>query len=321
MAASPTRVAHASRPSSAASTDRCCSDRGATEMKLNPHHARKSARGGASLRTQPRHVDHRIPNYRSPTEPASRSRVRRNVERWPGTVEVSRLAQIVVLHHGGHNRPIITRGGKHLRSRMGSRKTGLQQIVEGRGHRDFTMWNEINPQVLDFQAHPFHIRFQAHGEWFDYYPDHIRIMRDGTIELIEVKRSVEDLGNAKYCTKLGIVAEIARRAGWNFRILYHADITGPRWRMMNVEAVYSRRFMSVSRQEQAAISSFVAAGAKQTWAKLRDQVSPDDCRRGNAVIENAIALGRIDIDFDQRITDATVVLPLEPVSHNRQIRL
>lgn len=290
-------------------------------MKIDPHYGATKAADSASLRVRPQHVDPRVPNYRHPTEPASRSRVRRNVERWPGAVEVSHLAQIVVLNHGGHKRPIITRGGQHLRSRMGSRKTGLQQIVEGRGHRDFTMWNEINPQVLDYQAHPFHIRFQAYGEWFDYYPDHIRLMRDGTIELIEVKRSVADLADAKYRTKLGIVTEIARRAGWNFRVLYHADIAGPRWRMMNIEAVYSRRFMKVSRQEQAAISAFVAAGSTQPWAKLRDQISPGDRRRANAVIENAIALGRIDIDFDQRITDATVVLPLEPVSHNRQIRL
>ena len=272
-------------------------------------------------RSQPRHADRRIPNYRNPNEPASRSRVRRPEARWSGLDEASRLAQIVVLEHGGHSRSIINRGQRHLRSRMGSRKTGLEQVVEGRGHRDLTMWNEINPRVLDYQAHPFHIRGQIGGKWFDYFPDHIRVLRDGRIELIEVKRCPADLGDSAYRAKLGGVAEIARRAGWTFRILYHEDIAGPRWRMLNVEGIYARRFLMVSRTEQDAITAFVLRGIPAAWSDLRDRVAPGDPRRGNAVLENAIALGRIDVDLDRRITCATVVTPLAPMPHNDQIRI
>jgi hypothetical protein len=204
---------------------------------------------------------------------------------------------------------------------MGSRKTGLQQVVEGRGHRDLTMWNEVNPRALDFQAHPFLIRGQMLGKRFDYYPDHIRLMRDGTIELIEVKRTSADLNKPGYREKLAAVAEIARRGGWTFRIMYHADITGPRWRMPNVESVYSRRFMLVSRAEQDAITAFVLRGVDATWGDLRQRVAPGDLRRGAAVLENAIALGRIDVNLDERITDSTVVTPLAPIPHNDQIRI
>ena len=231
------------------------------------------------------------------------------------------MAQIIVLQHGGHAKPIINRGQKHLRSRMGSRKTGVQQVVEGRGHRDLTMWNEVNPQIIDYQAHPFHIRGQLAGTPFDYYPDHIRLMRDGRIELIEVKRTPADLNKPGYREKLAAVAEIARRGGWTFRILYHAAITGPRWRMHNVEALYARRFTLVSRREQDAITAFVMRGVQSTWGDLRELVAPGDPRRGSAVLENAIALGRIDIDFDEMITDATIVTPLAPMSHNDQIRI
>lgn len=275
----------------------------------------------SATRIQPRHADPRIPNYRDPADPGSRSRIRRPTVRWHGIDEASRMAQIIVLEHGGHARPVINRGQQHLRSRMGSRKTGLQQVVEGRGHRDLTMWNEVNPQCLDFQAHPFLIRGQVGGEPFDYYPDHIRLMRDGRIELIEVKRTPADLGDPAYRHKLGAVAEVARRGGWNFRILYHAAITGPRWRMRNIEAIYARRYLLLDREEQDVINAFVMNGDPMTWAELRDIIASDDPRRGNAVIENAVALGWIDVDFDRRITCATVITPLQPMPHNDQIRL
>lgn len=274
-----------------------------------------------TIRIPPRHADRRIPNLRNPDEPASRSRIRRPRERWSGLGEASRLAQIVVLEHGGHAHPVIHRGQQHLRSRMGSRKTGLQQVVEGRGHRDLTMYNEAYPHVLDYQAHPFLVRGQVKGRKFDYYPDHIRLMRDGTIELIEVKRSPADLADPVYRETLGAVAEVARRGGWRFRILYHRNITGPRWRMPNVEAIYARRFLIVSRSEQDAITAFVLRGLPASWRELRERVAPGDPRRGNAVLENAIALGRIDVDLDRRITCATVVTPLAPMPHNRQIRI
>ncbi|UZK68775.1 Tn7 transposase TnsA N-terminal domain-containing protein [Sphingomonas sp. S1-29] len=290
-------------------------------MRIKHEDKQVVKRAKPAIRIEPRHADRRIPNYYNATEPASRGRLRRPAHRWPGMEEASRLAKIVVLEHGGHANPVIKRGQKHLRSRMGSRKTGRQQVVEGRGHRDLTMWNEVNPKCLDYEAHPFHIQGRIEDSLFDYFPDHIRLMRDGTIELIEVKRTPADLDDPAYREKLGAVAEIARRAGWNFRILYHADIIGPRWRMQNVEGVYARRFMLVSRREQDVITSFVLRGEDATWADIRGRIAPHDHRRANAVIENAIALGRIDVDFDQRFTAATILTPLEPMSHNDQIRI
>lgn len=288
-----------------------------TDMNTDPN----ETPGYALPAARNRHADRRIPSYRDPRDAGTRSRIRRPAQRWLGLDEASRLAQIQVLEHGGHANPVIKRGQRHLRSRMGSIKTGRQQVVEGRGHRDLTMYNEVNPQVLDYQAHPFHIRWHVGGKRFDYYPDHIRLLRDGTIELIEVKRSPADLADPDYRAKLGGVAEIARRGGWTFRILYHVDIAGTRWRMRNVEGIYARRLLRVSRSEQDAITAFILRDLPSTWADLRARVAPGDPRRGNAVLENAIALGRIDVDLDRRITCATMVTPLAPMPHRDQIRL
>lgn len=103
------------------------------------------------VRHRTHHPDPRIPSFRNENEAAMPGRLRRT-KSWQDREDLSPLAQITVLEHGGHARPIITRGGKHLRSRMGSRKTGLQQIGEGRAHRDLIMLNEVSPEVIDYQA-------------------------------------------------------------------------------------------------------------------------------------------------------------------------
>lgn len=274
-----------------------------------------------SLRlTTYKHASPRVPCYFNGDEPASASRIHYH-SRWKGLEDISRLAVITVLAHGGHERPIITRGGKHLRSRMGSRKTGLQQVAEGRAHRDLVMLNEIDPNVIDFQAHPFKVEFQLLGKPQVYFPDHIRSLRDGTIELIEVKRSEEDLADPEYRAKLAGVAEISRRIGWTFRILYQDDISGSEHRIDNVHAIYTQRFMRLSRSEQLAITEFVVSDQPHTWEDLRELVCPGDKRRGEAALRSNIALGRISVNLDQPIVASTQVIPCRPMRRVRSIRL
>lgn len=287
-------------------------------MKL-PNIAPETA-ATARVRPGPLHPHPLIPSYTDQTAPALSARFRRPAERWAGIELARRMAEIIILRYGGYSRPIIHRGSKHLRSKLCSRKTGVQQITEGRGHCDLAKYNEVCPDVLDYQAHPFMIRFQLEGRPKVYYPDHIRLLRDGTIELIEVKGHPRDLNCPDYRAKLAAVAEICRRCGWTFRVLFHAEIAGPRWRMQNVEAIHLRRFTIVSRLEQSAISAFVASGEAAEWGRLRERVVPGNRIRGDAVLQNAVALGRINLDLDARITDATLVHPVDPVRHNGVLR-
>lgn len=275
----------------------------------------------ANSRARSFHPDRRVPNFLNESEPATPTRLRRIDPNGPLFAEGSRLAEVTVLEYGGRDRPIITRGGKHLRSRLGSRKTGLQQVTEGRAHRDLAMYDEVNPRVVDYQAHPFKIQFVSKGTRQVYYPDHVRLMDDGLIELIEVKRTPADLHDADYCAKLGEVAEIARRIGWRFAVLYHEDIKGTSWRMRNVEAIYMHRFARLERNEQFAISQFVMDDRPRTWAELRQQVTPTCQRRGDAVLQCCIALRRIAVDLDDEITDETIVTPSNPVRPTNGFRI
>lgn len=120
--------------------------------------------------------------------------------------------------------------------------------------------------------------------------------------LVEVKRTVADLSDRVYATKLGAMAEFARRIGWSFQIQYDIDVFGPKAvrddRRANVQAVWSRRFLRLSADEERAVEGIVAAGEELTWGDARDLVSPAHGLRGDAVVECAIARGHLLFDFD-----------------------
>lgn len=77
-------------------------------------------------------------------------------------------------------------------------------------------------------------------------------------------------------------------------------------------ATVARSHLRVTRSEQAAITDFVLNGRPATWKELCDRVHPSDRPRAEAVLANAIALGRIRVDRNATIHDGTVVTPIDP---------
>lgn len=242
------------------------------------------------------------------------SRLRRERARWAGIEDVDRLATITVLDHGGRARPVINRGQRHLRSRIVSRKTRRLQITEGKGLRFLVLRCEVDGIVIDYEAHPFRVDVVAGGRRLTWFPDLVRVRRGRPIEIIEVKRSVADVRKEDYATKLDAMRETFRRIGWRMRILYDEDIFGEeqvaKTRASNVAAVHSRRALKVMPEEKAAVASVVAGGGEVAWRNVRDLVSPNDPLRGDAVVEWAVARGRLLIDFDEPRRPDTPVYPL-----------
>jgi hypothetical protein len=171
-----------------------------------------------------------LPIRTDPDYTASRQRLRRSANEWLPLGHSSVLARLMVLRHGGHERPVIHRGSKHLRFRFVSVKTGTTQLGEGRGEEFLAMTNEVWGEVHDYECHPFRIEFMRDGKLTSYRPDAVRMFVDGTIEVIECKRTPDDLNDEEYRETLALVAEICRRLGMVFRVLYLHDIMGPRER-------------------------------------------------------------------------------------------
>lgn len=258
-------------------------------------------------------------------EVVDRNRIMRERARWRGLEELTSLARIEVLEHGGVTRPIITRGGKHLRSRLVSRKTNQVQITEGKGLRFLCRMCEVDAYVLDYQAHPFRVIAVVDGLLIEWYPDLVCILADGTIEIIEVKRSPKDLADDEYRAKLEAFREIFGRCDWKMRIRYNKDIFGGSevrgTRAANVGSVYSRRFLKSDYRETATIAGLVQATVPVAWGDAAFLLSGNDRPRGDALVENAIARGYLSVDFDEPFAASTQIMPVAPTGAVGTIRI
>lgn len=231
------------------------------------------------------------------------------------------LAKILLLEGGGRWRPVITRGGMHLRFRMPSLKTGLTQVGEGKGEERLAYLNEVDAAVTDFQCHPWQIISQVGGRRFKYRPDAVRVMHDGTVEVIEVKRTFRDLSEPEYRQMLAKVMEICRQCGFRFRVLYLDDIIPNRHHVHNVDVLFGRRYMTLTERQERRLRALRLEGVPISWEAARAAVGISDILEGDAVLEAAAARGMFGFDLAEPRTDRTVLIPYQTVTAASPIRL
>ena len=270
-----------------------------------------------------------IPFRSDPAQRPSPRRLRRVVDQWLPVGQANMIAKITLFQHGGHARPVITRGGRHLRFRFTSALTGTTQLGEGKGERLLARYNEVATRIPDYECHPCGIAISRDGRVQNYRPDAIRLLDDGTIELIEVKRTPDDLSDEGYRELLAAVAEVARLCGWVFRVLHLRDIVGPPAanprqvppRVRNVDALFDRRTMALDPHERRTADRVLGRGETVAWGDLRDRLAPRDALQGDAVIERLLARGRLSTDLDVPFRPGTQLVPATPFAGRSGIRL
>ena len=231
------------------------------------------------------------------------------------------MGRITVLQHGGHDRPVIHRGSKHSRFRFTSSKTRTTQLGEGRLEEALAHFHEVSAETVDYECHPLLCEFVGSHGPTRYRPDAARQLADGRVQAIEVKRTPRDLEDPDVRERLALAAELFRRCGWEFLVLFADDIVGPPARRMNVAALYTRRTMQLSRDEHRTIGRLVADGKPVIWGDLSQRLAPADHLHGNAVIERLLAGGMLSTDLDVLFTPRTILQPVRPFAGVSEIRL
>ncbi len=231
------------------------------------------------------------------------------------------IAKILLLEGGGYWRPVITRGGTHLRFRMPSRKTGLTQVGEGKGEERLAFLNEIDAWVWDYQCHPWQIISEVNGQRFKYRPDAIRVLIDGTVEVIEVKRTFKDLRDADYREMLAKVQEICRQCVYRFRVMYLEDITPNADHKDNVDVLLGRRYMILTKKQERQCRAIKLTGDHIAWSEAREKLAVFDLVEGDAVLEAAAAQGMFAFNLAEPRTDRTILTPVSTRTGKSPIRL
>lgn len=248
-------------------------------------------------------------------------RLRRSVDRWLPLDDGTLFGRITVLRHGGHKRPVIHRGSKHLRFRYTSAKTQCTQIGEGHGEQALAMYNEIATHIPFYTTHPYEIELTVGGRLKRYRPDGVRQFVDGTVEMYEVKRTRADLADPELRETLAQVKELARRSGWTFSVLFLKDILGTEARQNNVWSLFSRTSLDVSRHHSRIVGRLAGPGEPIAWGDLSHLLAPNDALHGDALIECLLAKGRLATDLDLELTPETILMPVRPFSGASKIEL
>lgn len=252
-------------------------------------------------------VRHRslLPANQPPTiEAAVRSVALKDVEplSWES---LSASATLVATPCGAPIRTIVTGRRVITTGVYASRKAGRPQPYESMNERAFFMHYEVDTEVLDYRAQPFRLEFVLEGRKRTYIIDCVRLMADGSIEVVEVKSDPRALHVADYADKLHAVREICAEVGWRFRLVFKKALMEPTAFHRNVMDIQSWRMTEYT---NADVFRIVEALQSTGSAVLGELVEHFASRPLGFAKLKAMMVGRIvTIDLTQQIGDATPV--------------
>lgn len=223
-------------------------------------------------------------------------------------------ARIVIPQEGGSLRTIITGTKKHATGVLQSRKTGYRQYWEGFPERMMILESEVDHRVTDYQTQPFRFEFVLNGRPTIYIPDHCRQLRDGSVEVIEVKRSAHDLRDPEYASKLNCAQDLCARLGWHFKVALLGREHIPWQRQANLELLHARRFVSIGYHHlQILNGQHRSDGPAAYFGDLQSKLAPNQRQNGAAILHALIAHGKLAVDLDRPLVADSIVHFVESI--------
>lgn len=238
-------------------------------------------------------------------------------------------AEIRTSENGGPVRTIIN--GRHRKpvGRYASRKARRSLPWEAVDERAFFWLCEADPDVVGYLCQPHQlVIFQEDADPLVFYPDVQRDLADGTIEIVEVKKTFDDKdrGNdPSYLLKLELARQVYAGLGWGFRVVTGIEMRRG-LRLRNAKAVQRSRFARFDAAESVAmLQAIAAAGGHLPFDEAAKVLGtgPRASAKLKAIIVNRV----VRVDLDQRLNGLTAVkaaltTPLNPpdASAGRQWR-
>jgi len=150
-------------------------------------------------------------------------------------------ATVVMTPDGSPIRSVITGRRVMVTGFYSSRKAGRALPYEGMNEQALLKRCEVETAVVDYRSQPFRFELVIDGAKRIYIADCVRLLSDGSVEVLEVKGRLKQLSPPEYVEKLNLVREICERLGWQFRILSHRHLYEPEVVYANIDLIQSRR--------------------------------------------------------------------------------
>ncbi|MGN6310706.1 MAG: TnsA endonuclease N-terminal domain-containing protein [Xanthobacteraceae bacterium] len=203
-----------------------------------------------------------------------------------------------------HNKPV---------GRLVSRKSKRAMPWEGFGERHLMMISEADIAVERFlaQPHRLEIRAEAERRRLDYFPDLMRRMADGTIEIVEVKKSKDEIdADPDYAFKIAMAEKVYEAIGWTFRIVVADDEIDIDPLLPNAQRIFADKFAVIGTRERLALEETFETKGDLAYAEAIETIAgaggyPVD--RARKVLHAFFCTRSAGIDITSKITRDSVV--------------
>lgn len=228
------------------------------------------------------------------------------------------LEQMFVSDAGGALRTLLGAAHQHVIGVLPSLKTGLNNPFEGLGEEALACDSEVDADVVDFQTQAFRLRMMVDGRRTEWICDHLRQLRSGVVQAIEVKQHPSQM-DAHYLRKMMEARRILSGIGWDVHIRYEKAIVGCPARQVNRSNLLQDRSVHIDDEAQAGFERLRATGRTTNFGRLRLAL---DHRRvaGEAKARAILATGRARTDLDRLIDDGSPIELLHATPWASKIR-
>lgn len=132
---------------------------------------------------------------------------------------------------------------------------------------------------------------------------------DGSLLLVEMKRDEGDLRDPHLRRTLAGAAEIYRRCGMDFVIVFRDEVFRDRRHRVNCELVASRQFLRIDRRHLVRLEGHASRhGRSTTYGALSESLEPSSRVHGDALVQALVTRRRVEMDVSRRLTRDTGLL-------------
>jgi hypothetical protein len=197
-------------------------------------------------------------------------------------------------------------GLAHENGRFISRKARRLLHWEGIAQRALLIRTESDYRYISLDSECMRIVTSDGFERYEHTLDVVLERPDGSELAIEVKRTERDLECPKIRAKYAATAEVLRRCGIGFEIVFADEIFVSRHHRKNAELFASRAFVCVGKHHIDRLESLaVRRGTASTYGELSEVLDPGSPLTGKAVLQALTVQRRVEIDITRPLTSDT----------------
>lgn len=248
----------------------------------------------------------RIDHYFDEDKPALASRIRSIVQE--SDADVDRLVPMARIFRAKDNGPLRTFSGAlaHECGWLTILKAARLLHWQGVAQRALLIRSEVDSDVQWVASESVALQFPLGDKLRTLTIDVETRAIDGTITVYEVKRDANDLSDASYRDSLAISAEIFRRCGIRFLVIFRDEIFKNRVHRKNAELFAARAFTSIDKRHVDRLEELaIRVGAQSTYGELAEALEPTAPNFGRALIQALTVRRRVQIDLTGRLYDHT----------------